>query len=140
MSQENVERVRAAYDAFNRGDTAAWLDNFEADAELHDLPTTPDQRFYRGHNGLREWAESMMQAFADFRFELQEFTEVGNFIVVAVRISARGLESGVPTDMQVFHVLEQSANDKVQSISGFLSRADALEAAGLSEQDAHADS
>ena len=42
--------------------------------------------------------------------------------------------------MQVFHVLKQSPNDKVQSISGFLSRADALEAVGLSEQDAHADS
>jgi ketosteroid isomerase-like protein len=140
MSQKNVERVRAGYDAFNRGDAAAWLDIFEPDAELRDLPNTPDQRFYRGHDGLREWAESMMQAFANFRFEPQEVTEVGNFIVVAVRISARGLGSGVPTDMQVFHVLKQSPNDKVQSISGFVSRAEALEAAGLSEQDAHADS
>jgi ketosteroid isomerase-like protein len=140
MSQDNVERVRAGYDAFNRGDAAAWLDNFEPDAELRDLPNTPGQRFYRGHDGLRDWAESMMQAFANYRFEPQEVTEVGNFIVVAVRISARGLESGVPTDMQVFHVLKQSPNDKVQSISGFMSRAEALEAVGLSDQDAQADS
>jgi ketosteroid isomerase-like protein len=140
MSQENVERIRAGYDAFNRGDAAAWLDNFEPDAELRDIPNAPGQRFYRGHDGLREWAESMMQAFANFRFEPQEVTEIGNFILVAVRISARGLGSDVPTDMRVFHVLKQSPNDKVQSISGFMSRAEALEAVGLSEQDAHADS
>jgi ketosteroid isomerase-like protein len=133
MSQETIEWVRTGYDAFNRGDTAAWLDNFEADAELHDLPTTPDQRFYRGHDGLREWAESMMQAFADFRFEPQEIREVGKFVVVSVRISARGAGSRVPTEMQVFHVFEQSASGKVQSIAGFLSRAEALEAVGLSE-------
>jgi ketosteroid isomerase-like protein len=137
MSQENVGWVHAGYEAFNRGDTAAWLDNFEPDAELRDLPTTPGQRFYRGHDGLREWAESMMQAFADYRFEPQEIREAGKFVVVSVRISARGLGSGVPTEMQVFHVFELSANGRAQSIAGFLSRAEALEAAGLSEQNAH---
>src|SRR5207237_9337069 len=98
----------------------------EPDAELRDLPTTPGQRVYHGGDGLLQWAESMMQAFADYRFEPQEITEVGNFIVVAVRISARGLGSGVPTDMQVFHVFERSANGLMQSIAGFLDRAEAL--------------
>jgi len=133
MSQENTEWVRAGYEAFNRGDTAAWLDNFEPDAELHDLASVPGQRFYRGHDGLRKWADSMMESFADFRFEPAEITEAGKFVVVTVRILARGLGSGVPTDMQVFHVFELSANGRAQSIAGFLSRAEALEAAGLSE-------
>jgi hypothetical protein len=79
----------------------------------------------------------MMQAFADYRFEPQEIREAGKFVVVSVRISARGLGSGVPTEMQVFHVFELSANGRAQSIAGFLSRAEALEAAGLSEQNAH---
>jgi hypothetical protein len=35
--------------------------------------------------------------------------------------------------MQVFHVLERSASGRMQSIAGFLSRAEALEAAGLRE-------
>ena len=39
----------------------------------------------------------------------------------------------VPTDMPVFHVFERSANGRMQSIAGFLTRAEALEAAGLSE-------
>ena len=133
MLQADIEWMRAGYDAFNRADTAAWLDNFEPDAELRDLPTTPGQRVYHGRDGLLQWAESMMQAFADYRFEPQEITEVGNFIVVAVRISARGLGSGVRTDMQVFHVFERSANGLMQSIAGFLDRAEALEASGMSE-------
>ena len=133
MLQADIDWVRAGYDAFNRGDTAAWLDNFEPDAELRDLPTVPGQRVYQGHEGLRQWADSMMQAFAAFRLEPKEITEVGNFIVVAVRISARGLGSGVPTDVQVFHVFERSANGLMQSIAGFLDRAEALEASGMSE-------
>jgi ketosteroid isomerase-like protein len=133
MARGDIQRIRAGYEAFNRGDTAAWLDNFEPDAELRDLPSTPGTLFYRGHDGLREWAESMMEAFADYRFEPQEITEAGKFVVVSVRIMARGIGSGVPTDMQVFHVFERSANDRMQSIAGFLSRAEALEAVGVSD-------
>jgi ketosteroid isomerase-like protein len=131
MSQADVEWLRSGYEAFNRADTASWLDKFEPDVELRDLPTTPGQRFYRGHDGLRQWTETMMEAFADYRFEPEEITEAGKFAVVTVRISARGLGSGAPTDMRVFHVVERSASGKVRSIAGFLNRDEAFEAAGL---------
>ncbi|MDQ6811841.1 MAG: nuclear transport factor 2 family protein [Actinomycetota bacterium] len=133
MSQADIEALLGGYEAFNRGDTAAWLDRFDQDAELHDLPNAPDTRVYRGHDGLREWAELVGgEAWAEFRFEPEEVREAGEFVFVSVRITARGRGSGVPTDMRVFHVAEIRGG-KVVRLAGYFDRAEALEAAGLTE-------
>jgi len=37
MSQENVEIVRAAFDAWNRGDIEAWISAWDEQAEFYPL-------------------------------------------------------------------------------------------------------
>ena len=132
MSQENVEVVRAGYEALNSGDLSAWLATYHSDAELHELPGVPDAAVYRGHPRMRSWAEGIMDTATEFRFDPRRFVEAGEFVLVPVRVSARGRGSGAPVEMSLFHVFEVSEG-KVRRVWGYVDEAEALEAVGLSE-------
>ena len=60
MSQENVERTRLGYEAFNRGDFDAALDLCAPDIEWQDMAI--DTPPIRGKHALRALFESVMQA------------------------------------------------------------------------------
>ena len=64
MSQENVELIRAGYDALNRRDHEAWISTLCPDIELHELPTNPDSSVFRGHDEARKWIESVFEVNA----------------------------------------------------------------------------
>ena len=54
MSQENVELVRAAFDAFLRGDEPAMLEQAAPDIVVTQFPDQLDVRDYHGREGLAE--------------------------------------------------------------------------------------
>jgi ketosteroid isomerase-like protein len=53
MSQENVEIVREAIEAFNRGDFEAALKRMHRDIEWQTLDAFPDAETYRGREEVR---------------------------------------------------------------------------------------
>jgi uncharacterized protein len=133
MSQENVEIVRAGYDALYSGDIAGWIATYHPDAELHELASVPETAIYRGHSGLRKWIESVHEVLGEeFGFETEGFTDAGEFVLVRVRAYGRGRAGGVPVEMRVFHVFEIDGG-KIRRVLGYLNEAEALEAVGLSE-------
>ena len=103
-----------------------------SDAELHDLPNVPDPAVHRGHVEMRKWAEALIEIAEHLRFEPQRFIEAGDFVLVPVRISAKGRESGVPTEMTLFHVFEFT-DGKIWRLRSYRDEAEALEAVGLRE-------
>src|SRR3954451_22109272 len=110
MSQENVQAARRAYEAFNEvftaGNISSWLAMYTPDVELHDVPSFPDAAVHRGHDELRKWAEQLMEVAEGLRVEYGRFIEAGEAGVVAVRISAKGREGGVLTEMNTHQVLD----------------------------------
>jgi ketosteroid isomerase-like protein len=133
MSRENVETVQRGYEAINRGDLDAWLDTVHPDAELHELAEMPDTAVYRGHEGLRAWAEGVMQLVEEWEWTPEEFVYEGeSAVVVRTRLRAQGLGSGVPVDQHVFHVYEFRDLEVIR-LRGFLNRTEALEAVGVRE-------
>jgi hypothetical protein len=68
-----------------------------------------------------------------FRSEVRELVDCGDRVVVGVRSSATGGGSGVATEMDLFHLFTIRDRRIVKIVGGFRSKADALEAAGLSE-------
>jgi|SRR5215208_73014 len=132
MSRENVETARRAYENFNAGDISGWLPIHSADAEIHDLPNVPDPAVHRGHAEIRTWAEELIETTEYLRFEPQQFIEVGELVLVPVRISAKGRASGVPTEMSIFQAFEFSEG-KISRLWNYLTEDEALEAVGLRE-------
>ena len=132
MSQENVELERRGNEARNRRDIDAWLEGFHADVEAHDLPTIPDAPVSRGHEDLRKWVEMMGDIWTkESYYEPEEFTVAGDFVLVAVRPTLGGEEAGLRSRSASSGV--RDARREGHRVWSFFDKAEALEAAGLSE-------
>ena len=127
MSQENVEIVRHAYEAFLRGDFAGALAKWHPDVEM-DGRNLPDGAVYRGHEGIREHIERWANMWEDWRV----IDAGGDCVVVLTHERGRNKASGMELD--ALHAELYTVRDgQIVRWQGFSDRAEALEAAGLSE-------
>ena len=98
MSQENVENVRRAIDAWNRGDLDEWLGCFAPEAELHTTGRFADQGVYRGRAGLqRYWAE-IREDVEVLSLSISDLRAIGDRVFFAATGSGRGKRSKVPVE------------------------------------------
>jgi ketosteroid isomerase-like protein len=134
MSQENVEIVRDAAAAFNRGDLDAWLQYWTDDIDFRAAEGAPDDHGpINGKDALRAFAQDWLDTFDDFRGEPVELIDAGEDTVIAViRISGRAKLSGVETDL-TYAELSTLRDGKIARGRQYFTRAEALEAAGLQE-------
>ncbi|MGH2713380.1 MAG: nuclear transport factor 2 family protein [Pseudonocardiaceae bacterium] len=100
---ELVHRVRAAYDAYNRGDVDAVLDLLHPDVDWRPPPNSLEPHPLRGRDAVRRYLTP--DFFESQRAEPLEVMEEGDRILVEVRVRARGRGSGVELDMIAFHLL-----------------------------------
>jgi ketosteroid isomerase-like protein len=140
MSQENVEMVRRAIASVNRRDFHRALEEADDDFEMDwSNSISPQSGVYRGRERVHEIYASFRDAWDELRWDVQEVVDLDEARVLVVnRIRMRGRTSGVEvqaTGAQVWTI----RNGKLGTVKLFQSKADALEAVGLSEQDAHAD-
>jgi ketosteroid isomerase-like protein len=129
MSQGNVEKLRAVYEAFNRGDFDAAVKLARPDAEF----VRPGlEAPLRGAAAIREWMEP--DAFEEQRIEPLDFEVSGNRVLVRQRTIARGAGSGIELDAEswVVFTFDDGLIARVEGIQGH-QEAEALEAAGRSE-------
>jgi ketosteroid isomerase-like protein len=132
MPQENVEIVRRAFEALEQGGVGALLEFCSAEIEYRVRRDLPDARTYHGHDGVRALAAEWQRVFEDFRLEPVELIDAGDSVVAMMRISGRGMTSGVETGNPYAGVSEVR-NGKIWRISDYPTREEALEAVGLSE-------
>jgi uncharacterized protein len=134
MSQENVEIVREAMDAFNRRDFDAFVPRFQPDVEWDDSEGFPGVGgVYHGRAGVREWWETWLEAWESFHFEIEEITEgSGDRVLFGGLGTGRGKGSGVETQARTWYVL-WFEDGKLAGRKLFWTRDDAIEAAGLRE-------
>jgi ketosteroid isomerase-like protein len=62
MSRENVEVMEAAYAAISRGDLDAFLALAHPEIEFRSLIAEAEGRTYRGHDGVRDWWDSVIRS------------------------------------------------------------------------------
>jgi ketosteroid isomerase-like protein len=135
MSQENVEKLRAGIEAFNRRDFDSALALLREDVtwERFLSRTEAETPVVRGKEELRAVWESQVEA-VDIRIEPDEFIPVGdNKVVVPSRMVAHGRTSEMSLTAPVVWVWSIDRDGLVASVEAFESRDGAFEAAGLSE-------
>jgi ketosteroid isomerase-like protein len=138
MSQENVEIVRAAHEAWNTGDRESLRELHDPDVIARSLEGWPEPGPFVGREAVMRQFEQLQDTW-----EINEVDPVSDFIDVAdrvvVRVIWRGVGRGPDSNMEMTSVFTVREG-KIFAIEYFWDHARALEAAGLSEQDAHTDS
>jgi len=133
MSEENAELARRAHDAFNRRDLDAFLAFMDPEVEVTTrFMELEGDRSYRGHDGVRDWWRILLDVFPDFSSEVLEVRDVGDFVIVAVRVRGHGVEGGTPFEEVLWQTCKVR-DGKATWWRNFGSEAEALEAAGLEE-------
>ncbi len=130
-STTNVELARRAYEAFNRRDLEAFLALM--DEEVESVSRIVDvEGVLSGHDGIRRWWASWLEAFPDYRIEVLELRDRDEATVAAIRALGHGGGSSLPIEDTIWHAARWRGG-KCVWWRVFTVRAEALEAAGMSE-------
>ncbi len=129
-----VKSTRQLWAAFNEGEYDRVLPLLDPEIELQDWPDVPDARWHRGIEGVGGWVANMLEVIANPRIALRDFAPVDDSrFLVEADFSAVGKRSGVnPPPIHAFAVVTMRAG-KFRRMELYRERAEALQAAGLSE-------
>jgi ketosteroid isomerase-like protein len=107
------------------------------------VPALPGAGVYFGYDSFRRACERYLEAWAEAVTKIEAIRAVGDRVVARVRYGGVGQGGGAhvvgPVSTTTGAVFE-FRNGRILRALQFVSYGEALEAVGLSEQDAHADS
>jgi ketosteroid isomerase-like protein len=133
MSQENVEVVRLAYNAFAEEGLDRFMEHFTDDVEYRVLGPDGDLSPLQGQDAVRAWLQDWIDMFDGFWQQLVELIDAGgDTVFTAERFGGRARLSGVETDSPNWTIFT-IRDGKIASGHEYATREQALEAAGLSE-------
>lgn len=104
MSRENVQILKAAYEALNRGDIAAALAVLEPDAEWSEHSELPEADTYRGVAAIWSFLDDYLESWEEFRQETEEVIDGGEKVAVFLHLTAKGKGSGIQVEARYAHV------------------------------------
>jgi ketosteroid isomerase-like protein len=132
MSQENVEIVREAFEAFLGGDQERTARLLDPEVEFHGtVGGLQEGQIAHGKSQIDETFEAEdLEAWEERRLEAEEFLDAGDNVVVLLHEYRRGRGSGVELESKTAGVVAVR-DGKIVRIQGYMDRAAALEAAGL---------
>jgi ketosteroid isomerase-like protein len=133
MSQENVEVVRRAYEAWAAADFETLFRLIDERAVIRRVPPLPlGSGTYHGHEGLVETSTEWSEDFAEWEMRAEELFDLGDHVLVRVYQRAVGAGSGVPVESH-YWFLHALRNGRITRLDMYATEAPARKAAGLSE-------
>ena len=132
MSEENVEIVRRSVEAFNEQGLGAIAEFAHPEIEFQEPPTQPAPRTARGQEAARETWASFDAAWEEHQSEVKEIRKLTEDEVLLSSVEhfrgRDGMEISAPC-----WTIYTFRDSKIVKLRPFWDRAQALEAAGLSE-------
>jgi ketosteroid isomerase-like protein len=135
MSEENVEAFKRGLEAGNRGDIDGLLDELHPEIEWHSAMHVligGQETVFRGHAGVRRMIGDLYETFAEVRFEMSEFRDLGDGVVAIGRQHTRGKASGVESEAPIAFVTK-IRDGKTISLRAYRDREGPLADAGAPE-------
>ena len=145
MSEDNVELVKGMLGAYENLDLAAFMRDtdpadlralyesvYDPDVEITWVDTNPDPGPHRGIDEAMRAFEEWFESFDEFFMRPTEYLDAGDKVVVTLVTPGRGKDSGAQVEMTVYCVIGVK-DGKIASYREYATKADALDAAGLSQ-------
>jgi ketosteroid isomerase-like protein len=137
MSQENVEIVQSAFQTFSAEGIDAALSFFSPDLVWYTTDRWLEGSTYRGHDGMRRLEGAFSENFDDFRYDIHDIRDAQDCVVALVDMTGRIKDSKAEISQRLGFVVSGFSDGTFRDVRAFPSWHAALEAVGLSEQDAH---
>jgi ketosteroid isomerase-like protein len=138
MSQENVKIVRQSFEVFTQGGPEAVISGgfWSPEIVFDPSPTgIPGLGVYRGYNEVRSFfEEDWFKAFPfeEWEIEVGDLIGAGDQVFAISRQRGRGATSGAGAELELAGIYTLRDGEIVR-VELYRDRAEALEAAGLSE-------
>ena len=135
MSEENVEIVRAALEAVQRGDWSRLSTIFDERAVVHPDPSWPEQ-FITGRDAVIDWAKGLREMMgaawegAASVVQIEEVHDLGDRVLLRLRVPVRGAHSGVEGHLS-WSQITTLRDGRIMLVEFYLDHHQALNAAGL---------
>jgi ketosteroid isomerase-like protein len=129
MSQENVDRMRQAQVAFERGDKDAWRALVHPDVEVVPIGDWPEG-YIQGREQVWDFFVAANEPWEPGTYELDEVSDGGDRIAARMRRELRGKSSAVKVEYD-YWVVFTFRDGLFARAEWFEGRQEALEAAGL---------
>jgi ketosteroid isomerase-like protein len=133
MSQENVDAILRAYDAFNRGAPEESGLNLSPEFEFVPPAVVPESDVVKGPDALADFFRMWIDTFDDFRFEIEEIVDAGDHVLVMAAVRGTGKDSGIDVSSPSFANVWTIRGDEIVRMEAMPNRAAGMEALGLSE-------
>ena len=135
MSQEDIEGVKAGFAAHNRGDVDALVGFYDPECVFETLLLGT----HHGNEAIRLIYEENQKTLSGYDVVPVELIDAGDRVVAVAQVEGAGPVSQMGPDARFAFVFTMRDGLCVRE-QAFRNKAEALEAAGLSEDDAHAES
>lgn len=101
-----LERIRAAYEAWNEGNLDRTLEFLAPDVEWHTSASFPGtEPVYQGHDGFKRFWEHLHGPWEKIHVEIESYQREEQVALLRIRFQGTGKESGVDVDLPWFQAL-----------------------------------
>jgi ketosteroid isomerase-like protein len=133
MSQENVEIVRRAFEAFRANDFEALFAIVSPSIAVYPNPDEPGASSrHEGWEGMFDYLVNWYAGWEDYSVEPTQFIEAGDYVVVDARETGIAEQSGIRVEQTFSHAFELR-DGQIVEWRQFGPLQQALEAVGLRE-------
>jgi ketosteroid isomerase-like protein len=132
MSQENVEAIREAIEARNRGGWEAMRPFADPGIEFHEPPTQPGAGVFVGIDAVRDALSAWSETWTDQLTIIDRIIQLDDGRVLCLTTEKLRGRDGIELE-QEFAAIVTFREGKFSRWDAYWDRAEALQAAGLSE-------
>lgn len=106
--------MKRALDALNRADLDAFLEITDDEVEFNSLIAEADNRTFHGHEGVRDWWETVQEAFGGLTYTAEEMREPSDLEdVIVVKLRVAGEVSGVKVEQVMWQAARRRGDKAV---------------------------
>jgi ketosteroid isomerase-like protein len=135
VSEQNIETLRRAVEAYNARDVDAFIAFFDPSVELHSAFSAVGGADYHGYEGLHKFFGDFGQAWGDdLHVEPEGYFDLGDQVISSYVVHGRRPQTGV--DVELPSALIASFRDgRIVRLKAYAHREDAFADLDVSEDD-----
>jgi ketosteroid isomerase-like protein len=115
VSEENLQIIRAAFEALTRGDEPARLDLVDPSVVGTPLPDLPDLQTFHGREGLLQAIDEWRESWDEYSIEVRQTRDLDDRVLGSCVQRGRGKGSGVQMEAETYFLFTFRGGKRIRN-------------------------